>query len=168
MKEGRQYRTSRAITALVCAFIINILIIGGQYVVYSSMGDNGRVTTKGFSGFWACFYPALLIAEIFIYRWLHHKYIVRLYANIHIWSVIIAIIILPVLGILVIVWLYLHPFTTEYISVLVMVSFTVRWGRNIALITGHIFFILLILERNNRPVYNSTGNPGDHLNEFDR
>lgn len=166
---SKPFNTKRAVAVLITVTVISLYFLCKNY--FETQPSHTESAYKGqyhsYINFWSFFYPALFILEIFIYRCLRHKNIIRLYANIHLWTLAITKAIIPLLFPLFVhvIFAFMSPgeiaaFMYPFINVL-------RIAMLALLITGHVFLILLIIKRNSYPVKENTGDDSrDHLHEF--
>lgn len=147
---AKPYNTNRAAAVLAgtAVFFLLLLWVGYRAQQHLSSISNVTIAGAGYFTFGAFFYPALFIAEIFIYRWLRHKHIVPLYANIHLWTVVTSKVLIPLLVIVSPYLLMNYMEKNEMIVLLHSLRGIVKIAALVLLITGHIFFIWLILKRN--------------------
>ena len=116
--------------------------------------------------YWVLLFPALLTAEIFIYRWMKDKYIIRTYANLHIATVIFRMIVFPLLTTVLAVRMITHMSMADAATNGRLYRKILSWTGDIVFIIGHIFFILMIRKRNSRPVQ-EPASENDYLHEFE-
>ena len=136
----KPYNTRRAIIALITAivfYVLSILLSYGLIEHYRSMYPSLRPYEISF---WNIFYPLLLLLEIFIYRWLRNKYIIRKYANLHIWSVLVKMVILTPFMVLLAMLLPSYYSMAEFAAISRELKFTLFLGRHHILYHRPCFF----------------------------
>jgi hypothetical protein len=163
----KPYNTNRAIIVLIVAIVFYLVYLLFMYLVIERFRSSFPALKPFSISFLNIFYPMLLLSEIFIYRWLRNKYIIRKYANLHIWCVLFKIVFVPPLAMLA-VFLGSYYFKNEDLASVVMpFKQTLFWGGTGFFIIGHIFLIMVILKRNKWPSQ-LTASANDQLQEFDK
>jgi len=168
MPATKPFNTNRAIAILLAAIIVSGWLWGRSYFASVSVSDKGAliIPRRDFT-FFTLFYLLLFAAEIFIYRWLRRKHIVKLYANIHILSVLVAKIFVPLLYMSFLKLAVYYFNYSDLYSILLSVVRPLQMAATFFLIGGHVFFIMAIIKRNDYPQQEAaTDGSGDVLNEF--
>ena len=167
MMSVKPFNARRAIIALIVALVCFLL-----YCLFGYLFVNNRTTSRGVTFSMAFNYKHLLcivvlVADILIYWWLRNKFIHRRYANIHIWSVIVQMIVVPLFSGLAVMLIITHTIHAEsiYGGITVILAFIVSCF--LFFIIGHVFLILVILKRNQWPSQ-LTASANDQLQEFDK
>lgn len=163
----KPFNIKRAVTILVIVFIFSLIIILGGYWALKRLykiTDN-TITASGYFNFWLVFYPVLFIAEIFIYRWLGSKRIVKKYADIHLWTLVISKVIIPLFSVLFTATVALNG-DIQTLKLLAPFSKTIIITGHVLFIIGHAFFALLIVNRNKIAAAVQPSSTEDVLDEF--
>lgn len=160
----KPYNINRVITTLAISIVVYMLYIWILYEYMSRVLSSTSASNIAFNK-WVFLFPALVLVDICIYIWLRNQYIVRRYANIHTWSVIIQLMVLPVLSLLAVI-LVSHYYGLEELATVSWLSGLVGLVGLFFFIVGHVFLLMLISKRNDHKV--QAQNPDDYLHEFER
>jgi|GEM_PF-5012292 len=162
----KPFNTNRAILALAVAIVFYLVYLLLAYFVTEHYRSTLPAMKPFEVSFLNVFYPSLLLCEVFIYRWLRNKYIIRKYANLHIWSVLVKMVILTPCMVLLAFLLPYYFSKAAFAEISTELRWFVFWGGNSFFLIGHIFLILVILQRNKWPSQR-TATANDELQEFE-
>jgi hypothetical protein len=163
----KPYNVNKAIAVLITAIMFYLFLTGIRYYLVQTATTNAYKQPHYFFSFWSVFLLLLMLADIFIYRWLRKKYIIRLYANLHVLSVFIKMILLPILAFLFMLLLPYYASPGAVITIGTNFSQIALWAGMVILLAGHVFLAIVIIHRNRWPLQENETAAG-YLTEFDR